>query len=143
MQGIAKQIKCQCDQTPFYAQCDNEPFFNSFFLFLLFCSFLCLSFSILLILILSFFPNLLFFDFIASFFHLMECYTTPWPLWRESRNLWHFIELSFAFGVPLSLFLPYCSLFFVFTRVIARLQARGTRAAISAFTQVKTKKREQ
>ena len=61
----------------------------------------------------------------------MECYTTPWPLWRESRNLWHFIELSFAFGVPLSLFLPYCSLFFVFTRVIARLQARGTRAAIT------------
>ena len=73
----------------------------------------------------------------------MECYTTPWPLWRESRNLWHFIELSFAFGVPLSLFLPYCSLFSVFRRVIARLQSRGTRAAISAFTQVKTEKREQ
>ena len=22
----------------------------------------------------------------------MECYATPWPLWRESRNLWHFKE---------------------------------------------------
>ena len=22
----------------------------------------------------------------------MECYATPRPLWRESRNLWHFIE---------------------------------------------------
>ena len=60
----------------------------------------------------------------------MECYATPWPLWRDSRNLWHFIELTFAFGIPLSLFLPYCSLFSVFIRVIARLQARGTRAAI-------------
>ena len=40
----------------------------------------------------------------------MECYTTPGPLWRESMNLWHFIEPSFAFGASLSLFLPHCSL---------------------------------
>ena len=31
----------------------------------------------------------------------MECYATPWPLWRESRNLLHFIEPSFAFGASL------------------------------------------
>ena len=35
-----------------------------------------------------------------SWFHsslevnVMEGYVTPWPLWRESRNLWDFIEPS-------------------------------------------------
>ena len=34
----------------------------------------------------------------------MECYATPWSLWRESRILWHIVELSLAFGgLPLSL----------------------------------------
>ena len=32
-----------------------------------------------------------------------ECYATPWPLWRESRILWHIVETSFAFGSILSL----------------------------------------
>ena len=76
----------------------------------------------------------------------MECYATPWPLWRESRNLLHFIEPSFAFGASLSLFLPHCSLFsFPFRRVCARLQARGLArgTAISAFTRLKRMKKEQ
>ena len=34
---------------------------------------------------------------------IMECYATPWPLWRESRILWHIVEPSFAFGASLSL----------------------------------------
>ena len=33
----------------------------------------------------------------------MECYATPWPLWRESWILWHIVEPSFAFGASLSL----------------------------------------
>ena len=27
--------------------------------------------------------------------YILECYATPWPLWRESRILWHIIETSF------------------------------------------------
>ena len=47
-------------------------------------------------------------------FNSMECYATPWPLWRDSRILWHIVELSFAFeGLPLSLSLPHLSLFSV------------------------------
>ena len=43
---------------------------------------------------------------------LMECYATPWPLWRDSRILWHIVELSFAFeGMPLSLPPSFVSLF--------------------------------
>ena len=34
---------------------------------------------------------------------LMECYTTPWRLWRESRNFQIFIEPSFPLNAPLSL----------------------------------------
>ena len=42
----------------------------------------------------------------------MECYATPWPLWRESRILWHIVELSFAFeGLPLSPPPSFVSLF--------------------------------
>ena len=38
----------------------------------------------------------------------------------------HFIEPSFAFGAPLSLILPHCSLFsFALGRVCARLQTQG------------------
>ena len=44
---------------------------------------------------------------------VMEYYATPWSLWRESWILWHSIELSFGFGVPLSLSLPHCVLLFV------------------------------
>ena len=33
----------------------------------------------------------------------LECYATPWPLWRESRILWRIVETSFAFGDILSL----------------------------------------
>ena len=71
----------------------------------------------------------------GSFECTLECYATPWPLWRESRILWHIVETSFAFGAILSLSLPHCSLFSVFRRVNACLQARGT--AIRAFTQLK------
>ena len=40
-----------------------------------------------------------------------------------------FLEPSFAFSAPLSLFLPHCNLFsFPFRRVHARLQARGARS---------------
>ena len=70
----------------------------------------------------------------------MECYATPWPLWRERRNFLHFIEPSFAFGAPLSLF------YFAFMRVCACLQAQGLArgTVISAFTQLKRiEKREQ
>ena len=45
----------------------------------------------------------------------MECYATPWPLWRESRILWHIVELSFDFEGCLSpspslIGLPFLSL---------------------------------
>ena len=43
----------------------------------------------------------------------MECYATPWPLWRESRNLF-FIEPSFAFSAPLSLYLLLIAHSFLF-----------------------------
>ena len=42
----------------------------------------------------------------------MECFAPPWPLWRERRNLWFFIEPSFALGASLSLFLLQLVLFF-------------------------------
>ena len=48
--------------------------------------------------------NYFFFD--ANYFLTltMECYATPWRLWRDGRILWHIVELSFAFeGMPLSL----------------------------------------
>ena len=32
----------------------------------------------------------------------MECYATPWPLWRESWILWHIVEPSFAFVIILA-----------------------------------------
>ena len=35
--------------------------------------------------------------------HQMECYATHSQLWRESKNLWFFIEPSFPLGAPLSL----------------------------------------
>ena len=69
----------------------------------------------------------------------MECYTTLLSICRERRNLWHFIEPSFAFGASLSLFLLHCSLFsFPFKRVCAHLQARGLAQGTtkSAFTQL-------
>ena len=34
-------------------------------------------------------------DIITRANSAMECYATPWPLWRESRNLWHFVKPSF------------------------------------------------
>ena len=58
----------------------------------------------------------------------MECYATPWPLWRDSRILWHIVETSYAFEVSCSLSLPpsFASLS-DWRRVFACLQARGTR----------------
>ena len=35
----------------------------------------------------------------------MECYATPWQLWRESRNLLIFTEPSYTEKAPLSLYL--------------------------------------
>ena len=34
----------------------------------------------------------------------MECYATPWRLWRERRNFQFFMEPSFPFNDPLSLY---------------------------------------
>ena len=49
--------------------------------------------------------------------HVMECYATPWRLWRKSRILWHIVELSFAFeGLPLSLSPSLICLSFLFWR---------------------------
>ena len=35
----------------------------------------------------------------------MECYATPWRLWRESRDLYIFTEPSYPGNAPLSLYL--------------------------------------
>ena len=71
----------------------------------------------------------------------MECYATPWQLWRESRILWHIVELSFAFeGLPLSLSLPHLSLFSVLKEGVCLL-AQGT--ATRAFTQLQDRKEGQ
>ena len=43
----------------------------------------------------------------------MECYVTPWPLKRGSRNLWHFVEPSFAFELPSLSIICRCVLLFV------------------------------
>ena len=42
----------------------------------------------------------------------MECYTTPWQLWRESKNFYFFIEPSLPVGAPLSLLHGTLSVFF-------------------------------
>ena len=57
----------------------------------------------------------------------MECYDTPWQLWRECRKCSFVIEPSFALGAPLSLSLLLIvhSFLFPFRRVHGRLQARG------------------
>ena len=39
---------------------------------------------------------------IAQIHPEMECYATPWPLWRESWILWHIVEPSFAFVIILA-----------------------------------------
>ena len=75
----------------------------------------------------------------------MECYATPWPLWRESRILVFFTELYYPKNLPLSFVVGSCSLLSVFMRVNACLQAQGLAlgTAIRAVTQLKTEKREQ
>ena len=72
----------------------------------------------------------------------MECYATPWRLLRDSRIWWHIVETSFAFGVilSLSLSLPHCSLFFVFWRVNACLQARACEGGNKGIHPTKDKK---
>ena len=55
----------------------------------------------------------------------MECYATPWRLWRESWNFLFFIEPSFPFNAPLSLYLFHFFLFFHFKRAHACLQSQG------------------
>ena len=49
----------------------------------------------------------------------MECYATPWPLWRESRILFFFTELYYPENLPLSFVAGSCSLFSVFMRMNA------------------------
>ena len=39
---------------------------------------------------------------LALRFATMECYATPWGLWRESRILWHIVETSLTFFATLS-----------------------------------------
>ena len=77
----------------------------------------------------------------------MECYATPWPLWRESRNLKFFIEPSFALGaraplsISLSLFVNnLLSYLFPFGWFHVRWHAQGL--AISACTQLIGKRKE-
>ena len=36
--------------------------------------------------------------------YYLECYATPWPLWRENRILWHIVEPS----LPPSLLSLFC-----------------------------------
>ena len=56
---------------------------------------------------------------ILNILHQMECYATPWPLWRVRRNLWFFIKPSFALGAPLFLLLLQLVLFFFTSTVVA------------------------
>ena len=61
----------------------------------------------------------------------MECYATPWRLWRERRILYFFTEPSYPENLP-SLFI--CRDFFSFcpfNHGLARLQAQGL-ALVSA-----------
>ena len=73
----------------------------------------------------------------------MECYATPWRLWRDSRLLWHIVVLSFVFECLSSVSLPpsFVSLFaFGGLMPVCRPEGRGT--AIRAFIRLKQKQRQ-
>ena len=77
---------------------------------------------------------------LAPYYTAIECYATPWRLWRESRILYFFTEPSYPENLP-SLFI--CRDFFSFcpfNHGRACFQAGG--AAMSTRTRLKCKKRE-
>ena len=69
----------------------------------------------------------------------MECYATPWQLWREHRNLLFFIEPSFALGAPL--FFTISSIFY-FNCVHARCKVKGLQKSLNlGFDKIKNLKK--